>query len=168
MNIKLASILLTKSTKFNESLLGDELVKLRQSNDLKTVEKNDLPQILFKVSKLKLKPEKIRKESDASPTICRPDVKEEVVPRMELVLWAQGDRLLDSEWVYPSEKSRRALASMHKAPEVVIKSSTLAWGCELPMQAMPERTSSPFDTSDVREKIECACKSSNILVISKK
>ncbi|KAH0551342.1 hypothetical protein KQX54_001868, partial [Cotesia glomerata] len=128
-----------------------ELSKFKQSNDLKTVEKNDLPKRLFKASKLKLKPEKIQKESDAFPTTCRPDVKDEVVPRTEPVLWAQGDRLLDPKRAYPSERSQRALAWMHNAPAIVIPSSKLAWGCELPMQEMPVRTSSPLDMSDVRE-----------------
>ncbi|KAH0563602.1 hypothetical protein KQX54_002858 [Cotesia glomerata] len=83
------------------------------------------PKRLFKASKLKLKPEKIQKESDAFPTTCRPDVKDEVVPRTEPVLWAQGDRLLDPKRAYPSESS--------------------------PCKKMPVRTSSPLDMSDVRE-----------------
>ncbi|KAH0548868.1 hypothetical protein KQX54_003523 [Cotesia glomerata] len=101
--------------------------------------------------KVKVKARKIQKESDAFPTTCRPDVKDEVVPRTEPVLWAQGDRLLDPKRAYPSERSQRALAWMHNAPAIVIPSSKLAWGCELPMQEMPVRTSSPLDMSDVRE-----------------
>ncbi|KAH0540392.1 hypothetical protein KQX54_016848 [Cotesia glomerata] len=62
------------------------------------------PKRLFKASKLKLKPEKIQKESDAFPTTCRPDVKDEVVPRTEPVLWAQGDRLLDPKTSIPFRK----------------------------------------------------------------
>ncbi|KAH0549799.1 hypothetical protein KQX54_014345 [Cotesia glomerata] len=94
------------------------------------------------------------KESDAFPTTCRPDVKDEVVPRTEPVLWAQGDRLLDPKRAYPSERSQRALAWMHNAPAIVIPSSKLAWGCELPMQEMPVRTSSPLDMSDSQMELK--------------
>ncbi|KAH0551324.1 hypothetical protein KQX54_000485, partial [Cotesia glomerata] len=72
-----------------------------------------------------------------SPTTCRPDVKDEVVPRTEPVLWAQGDRLLIQNEHTLQKGRKELLAWMHNAPAIVIPSSKLAWGCELPMQEMP-------------------------------
>lgn len=121
VDIKLASISVTESTRFNESLLEDELYKVKQFDDEKTVRKNDTPQSLYKASSFKS--DKIQKESDAFPTTCRPDVEDEVAPQTEPVLWTQGDRLLVSERAHPSERLEKALARLHHAPVIIIPSS---------------------------------------------